>query len=176
MNRENDAKTTQFLKLLGECNRQISAYIFSVVQNFEDANDILQQTIGIMWQKFDEFELGTDFASWGVKIAHFQILSYRRKKSSQKVFFSDNIFQQIDEVAQKRSVQSDERLKYLRQCLKKLVHTDLMLLKNRFEQNLPVKSLAEHTDKSIQHVYRRLAKIQLLLYKCIQRNMAEEEI
>ncbi len=45
-----------------------------------------------MWQKFDDFEIGTDFACWGVKTAHHKILGDRRKKSNQKVFFSDGIY------------------------------------------------------------------------------------
>jgi RNA polymerase sigma-70 factor (ECF subfamily) len=176
MKEKNDNKTARFLKLYGQCNRQISSYIFSLIQNFEDANDILQQTTTIMWQKFDQFEIGTDFVSWGIKIAHYQILYYRRKKSNQKVFFSDNLFNQIELVASKNYKRSDDRLKYLRECLKKVTPNDLLLLRERFELNQPVKTLASHTGKSIQYIYRRLALIQNRLYRCIKRNISLESI
>ncbi len=167
-------KTSQFLKLLGESSRQINSYIFSLVSNFEDAKDISQQTIETMWQKFDDFEIGTDFACWGVKIAHYKILGYRRKLYNERIFFCDSIFKQIDEVAQKRSGQADERLKYLRDCVKKLAPSDMVLLRNRYELNHPVKSLASRSNKSEQYIYRQLAKINRLLYHCIRRNMVRE--
>lgn len=176
MNREADSRTPEFLNLLSECNRQISAYIFSMVQNFEDADDILQQTITIMWKKFDEFELGTDFASWGMTIAHYEILAYRRKKGKQKIIFSDNLLRQIEGIAEQKSKRADKRLKYLRQCLKKLNPNDLMLLRYRFEINESVKALALRTGKSIQFMYRRLATIQHILYECIRQNVAREEL
>ena len=176
MRNEYDTRTSQFLKLLGESNRQINSYIFSLVTNFEDAKDISQQTVETMWQKFDDFEIGTDFACWGVKIAHYKILGYRRKKGNQKVFFSDAIFKQIDDVAKNRSAQADKRLKFLRECLKKLAPSDMVLLRNRYELNHPVKTLALRTDKSEQFVYRQLAKINHLLYQCIRRGMMKEGV
>lgn len=174
MKKEQDMRTSQFLKLLGESNRQINSYIFSMITNFEDAKDISQQTIETMWQKFEDFEIGTDFACWGVKIAYYKILGYRRKKSNQKVFFSDAIFKQIDDVAKNRSAQADKRLKFLRDCLKKLAPGDMILLRNRYELNHPVKTLALRTDKSEQFIYRQLAKINHLLYQCIRRGMIKE--
>lgn len=174
MKKEYDTRTSQFLKLLGESNRQINSYIFSLVSNFEDAKDISQQTVETMWQKFDDFEIGTDFASWGVQIAHFKILGYRRKLYNQKVFFSDTIFKQIDEIAKSRSSQADERLKYLRDCVKKLAPSDMILLRNRYELNHPVKALASRANKSEQFIYRQLAKINRLLYHCIHRGMVKE--
>lgn len=164
------------MKLLGESNRQINSYIFSLVNNFEDAKDISQQTVETMWQKFNDFEIGTDFAAWGVKIAHFKILGYRRQKLNQKVFFSDTLFQQIDEVAQQRCAQADERLKFLRECLKKLASSEMVLLRNRYELNHPVKTLALRANKSEQFIYRQLAKINHLLYQCIRRGMMKEGI
>jgi len=171
-----DIRTERFLKLLGESNRQINSYIFSLVTNFEDAKDISQQTIETMWQKFDEFEIGTDFASWGVIIARYKILGYRRKKSTQKVFFSDSIFKQIDEVAKKQCHKVDGRLKCLRDCLKKLASSDMVLLRNKYELNYSVKALALRTNKSEQFIYRQLAKIIRILYRCIHRNMIKEGI
>lgn len=174
MKNGHDTRTSQFLKLLGESSRQINSYIFSLVSNFEDAKDISQQTVETMWQKFDDFEIGTDFACWGVQIAHYKILGYRRKLYNQKVFFSDAIFTQIDEIAKNRTSQADERLKYLRECVKRLAPGDMVLLRNRYELNHPVKALASRINKSEQFVYRQLAKINRLLYHCIRRNMVKE--
>ena len=176
MGRETENRTPEFLQLLNECNRRISAYVFSMVQNFEDASDILQKTTMVMWKKFDDFQVGTDFASWGMKIAHFEILAYRRKKANQNVIFTDNLAQQIEAVAIDKSKDADERLKYLRECLKKMSANDLMLLRYRYEINESVKVLASRTGKSIQSIYRRLAAIQNILYRCIQHNITGREI
>ncbi len=52
----NNKKTKIFLSLLMANQRRINSYILSVVPNFSDADDIMQETISVMWRKFDRFE------------------------------------------------------------------------------------------------------------------------
>ena len=172
----NNKKTKVFLTLLMANQRRINSYILSVVPNFSDADDIMQETISVMWRKFGGFEVGTDFASWGLKVAHYCILNYRKKKGKDRLIFSDNIFQQINAVAKEKQDETDDRIKYLRRCIKKLKLTDQRLLKARYELNYNAKNLAVQLDRSIQYVYKHLARIHHTLNLCVRRTLREEEI
>ena len=68
----------QFVKLLTACQSRIYAYILSRAPRSADADDILQETAGTMWKKFNEFKTGTDFLAWGLTIARYNVLNYRK--------------------------------------------------------------------------------------------------
>ena len=58
-------------------HKRIYAFILGMVANYQDAEDIFQQTILIMWSKFDRYERGTSFTSWGATVAKYEILNAR---------------------------------------------------------------------------------------------------
>ena len=53
----------EFLRLYTKYQHRILSYIFVLVPNRTDAEDLLQDTAVLLWAKFDEFESGTDFAA-----------------------------------------------------------------------------------------------------------------
>lgn len=171
----NNQKTKAFLSLLMVNQRRINSYILSVVPNFTDADDIMQETIAVMWRKFGDFEIGTDFASWGMKVAYFCILDYRKMKDKDKLVYSQDIFERISAIAKERQSETDERIINLRRCIEKLRAEDQRLLKARYELNYNAKSLAAQLDRSIQYVYKHLSRIHHTLNLCVRRAFREQE-
>ena len=172
----NSKRTEVFLSLLMANQRRINSYILSLVPNFNDADDIMQETITVMWRKFEGFEIGTDFAGWGLKVAYYCILNYRKNKGKDKLVFSDNIFRQIQDVAKQKQNDTDERINYLRRCIEKLKSADQRFLKARYELNYDVKSLAVQLDRSVQYVYKHLSRIHHTLTLCVKRAVRGQEV
>lgn len=164
-----------FSSLLMANHRKIHSYILSLVPNFSDAEEILQETVCIMWRKFDQFELGSNFDSWGVKIAYYNILSYR-KKHRREACFSDAIFREIADVSQEKYRTADRRLEAMRACIKKLDAEDQGLLKARYEWNNSVESIALRMNRSSKFVYKRLSQIIRGLYGSILRTMQDDDV
>ena len=169
-----DLLTKQFLSLLLASQRQISSYIGVLVPNFNDADDILQQTITVMWEKFGQYKPGTDFAAWGVRIAYFNILRYRKANRKTKLQLSDTVFQSFCEVMERKYSRTDEKLSALRSCIQKLAAADKRFLHLRYGMNQSVHGIAQQTRKSIQYIYRTLTRIHQMLHRCIHRTLAEE--
>ena len=170
----NQKNTELFLSLLMRNQRKISSYIRSLVPNFSDSDDIMQETISTMWKKFDQFELGTDFASWGVIIAYYQVMNYRKKKRRDLLYFNEDIFNQICDVAKERYAETDDRIQMLRECIQKLKHEDQYLLKARYELNYTAKYLAVKVNRSIQYIYKHLSRIHCLLNACVKKQIRRE--
>ncbi len=55
----------RFMRLLLANQQRIYGLILALVPNWNDADDIMQETSAVMWAKFDDYEAGTDFAAWG---------------------------------------------------------------------------------------------------------------
>ncbi len=163
-------KMQEFVSLLTRHQGKISSYILTLVPNYSDAADIMQDTSKVMWMKFSDFEIGTDFLAWGLTIAHYRVLEYRRKKKRVKeVQFSGNLFERLDEAAQKRQDKSNEQLTYLKECFKLLRKEDQRLILLRYYENLKVKDMAGRFGKTVQTIYRNIARVQESLLHCMNK-------
>lgn len=84
-------RSKHFLSLLMRYQTRIHTYILYHVPNRADAEDILQDTIVVLLDKFREFKEGTNFLTWGMTVARYKIMSYKQKNRSSKLIFDDNI-------------------------------------------------------------------------------------
>ncbi len=171
-----DKSVKEFVSLLTSQQARIYNYILSLVPNFSDADDILQETTKLMWEKFDDFTLGTDFLAWGRRIAHFLVLEhYRKKKKQNEFYYDEQLINKLQKDSQKNNDSSRDDLHYLKGCLKKLKQQDRKLLMLRYFENNKAKELAGRFGCSIQYIYRNISRIHQLLLACIQKQMNMKE-
>lgn len=68
--------------------------------------DAMQEASLIPRRKNDQFQIGTNFRAWMLRIAHYQVLSYRRNFRKREVFIEDAF---IDEMAAEAFTEGDGR-------------------------------------------------------------------
>ena len=173
----NNLKVNQFVELLTSHQSRIHSYVLALAPNFNDADDIMQETSKMMWNKFHEFEIGTDFLAWGRRIAYYRVLEYRRKRSRNKTIrFSDEVVQVLEADSRVHQDRSREYMTSLQDCVGKLPGKDRDLVSLRYDHNLKVKEIARRLGRSVQSVYQNLARVHELLLACVQRANAAKEI
>lgn len=128
----------------------------------------------MMWALFDQFDVDTDFPAWGIKIARFRILEYRRRKKSH-LQFDDILSQEIEEKVQKRQDRSREYLQYLKYCIQKLNSRDQALVLMRYQDNLKVRDIAARLGRTVQSIYQNITRVQDLLLNCVQKSILLDE-
>ena len=166
----------KFVELLTTHQSRIYAYILSLVPNFVEAEDIMQDTSRMMWSRFEEFEVGTNFLAWGMKIAYFRVLDYRKRhRRNLSLNFTGDVLLKIESDARSHQDRSREYLMHLKHCLRKLTRKDKRIIAMRYEQNLKVKEMAVHFGNSVQSIYQNLNRIHAVLYACVRRSAALEE-
>ena len=173
---DKDRKAEKFMALLVPNQRRILAFILSMVPNKLDTEDILQETLAEMWNKFDQFEIGTDFVAWGCTIAKYKVLEFRRKTKNSKLQFNDNLVQILE-------IESDQKLKNiscyidaLQECTRKLSLKEIGFLKQRYENDLTLTKIAARTGISFQGVHKAISVIHSKLVRCIRTHLRQEEI
>jgi DNA-directed RNA polymerase specialized sigma24 family protein len=102
-------RTQEFLELLTHHDRALGVYVYSMVPQLHDADDILQQTKMILWRCFDQFETGTNFLAWARKTAFHQVLTHRRQKKREATPLSDEILELLHDEVSKLSDSGDRR-------------------------------------------------------------------
>lgn len=168
-----EEKIAAFSELVAIHRGQIFGYIYAMLHNLADAEDLYQQTTVMIWQKFDEFEPGTDFGRWALKIAYYNIKNFQRSQSRRHVFFSDQVMEKVVESYSRiGSDQAEDRVEALVQCVERLPQHHQQLLKQRYSSNTTLKQLAESEGKSEAAIAMLLSRLRKSLFRCVRSKMA----
>src|SRR5690348_16089947 len=145
MSRDPNSETEdrkRLMVLITRYQRPIFAYIYALVPNRYDAEDLLQETCVVICEKFHEFEEGTDFVAWACQIAYWRVRYARQKFARSKVIFDQDIVDAIAQTAGEMAVELDERHVALANCLQRLPARDRELLLVRYEPGNGVEEAA----------------------------------
>ena len=165
-----------FLRLFLQNERRIYAYIFTLVHNQMDSDDVLQETSLVLWEKFDPAHPPDDFAAWACRIAYFKVLDFCKKRQRSRVLFGEALLERLAETAieQSSALQLDERREALSGCIEKLSSRDRELLGWRFAEGGTTRSAAAQAGKRVDAVYKSLARIRQMLFECVTRTIKGE--
>lgn len=164
--------STEFVTLLARHDRALTLYVYSLVPQTADADDILQQTKLILWKHFADFQIGTNFMAWARKTAFYQILAYRRKSKRDPLPLSDDMLDLVSEKVASLTDHDQTRQEALESCLHQLTadHRRLVLL--RYQEDLEVDEIAQKISSTPGAVYRALSRLRLTLVDCVTNRLA----
>ena len=162
----------QFLKCFLSARSKIKRFILFLSPDPSDAEDIFQETATLMWEKFDEFEDGTNFTAWGSKIAMNKVMEFRKRKRKAEIQFDQEVLEKIIEAWQGGFGAEDEKRSALWKCLMKLRESDRALIKARYERGITINQIAKETQTSVHTLYKKMGRIHENLRQCINQTMA----
>lgn len=163
----------RLMALVTRHQRQIFAYIYTLVPDRHDAEDLLQETSVVICEKFDDFTPGTDFVAWACQIAWWRIRYARQKFARSKVVFDDEVLEKVAQTATTLRHELDDRHEALAHCLQKLAPRDRELLLTRYEPGCGVAEAAERTGRSMDAAYKALNRLRKLLHDCVTHVLAQ---
>lgn len=171
LNNSDDQRNKVFLRLFVANQKAVYAYILALVQNVVDAEDIMQETAALMWDRFDSFDPDSNFGAWAVTIARYKVLEYHNRKKRDFVLMSEDLFEQISKTASTKIGRMSDRLRALEQCLSKLNDEDRKLIEARYERGLAINKIAEHLKRPVGGMYRVMTRIHNALLRCVSMTM-----
>lgn len=163
------------MRLVRQYDRQWKAYVVSLLPNWSDADDILQDTKLELWQRFAEYDPSGDFGAWARKIILFRVMTLRNKLGRERIRFSQEAFELVAAEAATIAHETDDRFRTLADCLKKLSDAARQLLWRCYAGNATVKDIAMSLGRSIRGTQHAVAKIRSDLQECVEREMRREE-
>jgi RNA polymerase sigma-70 factor (ECF subfamily) len=168
-------KSAIFADLLLKSSRDLFGFIYSLVQNLPDAEDVYQETSLVLWQKFDEFTIGTNFTAWAMRIAHFRALKHIEAKRKQRLFLSEELLDSVAEAYQREALgKGDRRAAALTACIEKLSEKERQLVERCYAPDRNYAEIARVSGRTIGAVYQAINRIRKTLFACIERTMALE--
>src|SRR6266478_4832751 len=146
----------ELMALMTRHQRRIFSYIYTLVPDRYDAEDLLQETSLVICEKFDAFEEGTDFVAWACQIAYWRIRYSRQKFARCKVVFNQEVLDAVAQTAGEMVEELDDRHEALAHCLAKLHPRDRELVLTRYEPGNGVPEAARRSGRSLQAAYKAL--------------------
>lgn len=165
----------EFVQLFTRHQRRLYLFILSQLPGTQDADEVLQETNLVIWSKYHQFDINTNFFAWSAQIATYEILKFRQRRQREKLRFSDDFVQAVATEVLERSDELDVRRRALDQCLQKLRDSDRDLIRRRYEPGERGKHLAEDLGRPANSVYQSLGRIRRTLLECINRTLAAAE-
>ena len=93
----------------------VSAFITSIIRNFEDRNDILQDTAVAVVESFEKYDPAYNFTAWAIGIARNKIRNHFRSKPLLQTGFEEDVIDAIAAAFEKIS-EPNPRLGFLNEC------------------------------------------------------------
>ena len=166
-----------YASLLRQHQTQLFGYIYSLVRDLDDADDLFQQTSLVLWDKFDQFDHSKSFINWACGVARYEVLNFLRTRSRKRLYFSDELNLALVEAHE--SLEQDrleERRTALAGCMKKLRQKDRELLEACYERSASLRDVARSQGRSTHSIHNSLRRIRRVLFECVQRGVAGEAI
>lgn len=166
---------TLFSTLVARHRSELYGYIFSVVRNWEDADDLFQSVCLVLWSKFESFRPGTNFFAWARQTAKNKVSKYLRHKQQPR-FINEELLDTLTEIV--IGTEDDWAEAYqdaLQHCRAKLVTADAELLELHYGEGFGTRHIADQLSRPQQSICRSLNRIRCWLFECIQREVARGE-
>lgn len=164
----------QFVSDLTRHHNQLLGYIYSLVANWQDAQDVLQQTSMVLWRKYDQFDPSTNFMDWASRVAFYESKNFIRMIARDRHYFNDELLKTIANERAEDVAHCEGRANALRSCLEKLRGDDRDLIADAYDLRIAVADLATATGMEVQSVYNRLYRLRKRLAECIQQTLVAE--
>lgn len=166
-----DSRTRDFVRLLTQNERRLYSYILSLVPKWADADDILQETNLRLWDEFDKYAPGTDFTSWAMRIAFFQVLTFRKRHGRDRRLFSEEFVDVVAATAAETTDEVDPQHLALADCVEKLDPSNRELLECCYSAGTKIKDVAVRIGRTLPATYRALSRIRVALHLCVEETM-----
>jgi RNA polymerase sigma-70 factor (ECF subfamily) len=171
MTNARDAAGREFARLLVRFDRPLLRYIMTFIPRRDDAEEVLQRTATVIWEKFDEYDRQREFLPWALRVAYFEVLNFRKQIARDRLVFREDVIEALAETRHTLASQLEAQRQALRLCLSELSPDDQALLRRRYGDAETVAALAGERGKTAKALYRRLDRLRDAIARCAERRM-----
>lgn len=164
-----------FSDLITRHQSELYGYIYAVVRNWQDADDLFQSVCLVLWSKFELFQPGSSFFAWARQTAKITVSNFLKRKRLPNYVSEDVLDILTGTVTEAQSDGAEPYLVALRHCKATLTTADEELLSLRYAEDLGSREIADRVRRPQQSVCQSLKRIRRVLLKCIQMQLTQQE-
>lgn len=152
----------------------VSAFVTSVVRDFNARDDVLQEIAVAVIESFDRYDAERPFVGWALGIAQNQVGLYFRRVRRDRLVFDELTIANLATAFSNVSAEQSTKLDYLRDCLQGLEGRAKQLCDLRYQRDQKPAAIASSIGMSANSVAKALQRIRDRLRECIDQRWATE--
>lgn len=157
----------------------IAGYINSLVSNFQDADDILQNVAVVTVKNFAQYDPEKSFAAWAIGIARNLVLKYYAEKKKDRQVLHQQAILAISQAYEndfKTICGRNESMKTaLDRCLKQVKGRWRKVLEMYYLRELSAMRIAQQLGITKSNVCVSLHRVRLALRECVENQLQQEQ-
>jgi RNA polymerase sigma-70 factor (ECF subfamily) len=164
----------EFAALWTAAQPTIAAFVRSLIQDYQQADEVLQRVAVTLVRKFDHYDPSRSFTAWAVGVAKYEVLYFRRERATDKHLFGDEIVEQIAIRYELMADDVDPLREALRQCLEQLKGRSKRVIELRYRRGMKSRAIADEMTLSAGAVRMLLCRVRESLRRCIERRVGKQ--
>jgi RNA polymerase sigma-70 factor (ECF subfamily) len=158
-----------------QAQRRVEAFIVSLVVDFHQASDILQNVAMVVVRKREEYDPQRPFLPWVLQIAQLEVLKHRRTHARDRHVFSEELIEQLAAASGELSGDLIERRQALSQCIQRVTGRGRQALVLRYVEGLKASEVAQRLGLAAGATRMLLLRVREALRTCIEHHLAQSE-
>jgi RNA polymerase sigma-70 factor, ECF subfamily len=161
----------QFTRMWTEAQPILAGYLYAVVPDFQEAEDLLQAVAVILLRKFPEYDPQRPFVGWAIGIAKREVLMARRRHARNRLFYQADLLERLADTCEELTPELEERSRALRECVRTLQGRAAELLRLRYQECLKFDVIAARVGMAAVAVRVMLSRTRAALRDCVERKL-----
>lgn len=173
-----DESTRKVTRLWTLAQPRISAFVTSVVRDFRDRDDLMQDIAVAVFESFDSYDSSRPFPTWALGVARNQFKTYlaKRKRDQSRLVFDDETVACVEDAIASQPMEELHKLDHLRSCVQELEGRGRELCELRYQDELKPAAISEALGMPGTAVRKALQRVREQLRQCIDRKTAAEGV
>ncbi len=170
-----DERTKQVTRLWTRAQPKVSAFVTSVVRDFRDRDDLLQDIAVAVFESFDAYDAERPFNQWALGVARNQFRTYLRKRQRDLTVFDPDTVKALESAFAELPKTEARELDFLKDCLEQLDPKGRRLCELRYQEDLKPAAISEALKLPGTAIRKALQRIREQLRSCIELKAAAEQ-
>jgi RNA polymerase sigma-70 factor (ECF subfamily) len=171
-----DERIAEAARLWTLAQPTVSAFVASLVREFRDRDDILQEVAVAVLESFASYDRARPFVSWAIGIARNQVHLYHRRRNRDSLVFDPEALERLEWAFAEAQPRHVGMLDYLEECVQSLDGRARTLCELRYERDLKPAAIAPRVGMSANSVAKALQRIREMLRECVEKKAVLEGI
>ncbi len=150
----------------------VSAFVTSVIRDFKDRDDVLQDIAVAAIESFDSYDAERPFVAWVMGVARNQVGLYLRRRRRDRLMFDQATVECLVTAFSEVAPVQRQQLDALVDCLKQITGRAHTLCQLRYRDDLKPGVIAARLGMQPNAVAKALQRIRDQLRNCVSRRVA----
>jgi len=168
------APRSALVNLIVANHHDLYRYVFSLHPYADEAQEVFQETVLEITNKFSEYDPDRPFLPWACGFAYRVILRFRDRNARRRMdYLPADVLDLLAIDREEEQPVLMARLVALDDCLERLPADARQLVRYRYADKVPLDDLAPRLGLSRRTLLRRLEQVRRVLYECIDLRTAK---